>query len=155
MLAAAGLGFKLVHEVDDVEEATAGASADERAGDGDREMALACARAADEHDVALVGDEVSRRQLAHEALVDGRHGEVELLDVLGQRQLGDRHLVADRTRLLLGDLGLEQVSDDPRWLVLALDAVRHDLVIGAAHPVKLEGGHQVEDLGAVHVGWSS
>jgi hypothetical protein len=28
------------------------------------------------------------------------------------RQLGDRHLVLDRARLLLGDLGLEQIADD-------------------------------------------
>ena len=39
--AGAGLGLKLVDQVDDVEEAAAGAGADECAGNGDREMALA------------------------------------------------------------------------------------------------------------------
>ena len=76
-------------------------------------------------------------------------------DVLGQRQLGDGHLVADGSGLLLGDLGLQQVTHDPGRLMLALDAGGHDLVIGAAHPVELEAAHQVEDLGAFHVGWSS
>ena len=37
----------------------------------------------------------------------GGAGEGELRDVLGERQLGDRDLVPDRARLLLGDLGLE------------------------------------------------
>jgi hypothetical protein len=44
-------------------------------------------------------------EVAHQRLVDRRAGEVEVVDVLGQRQLGDGHLVLDRARLLLGDLG--------------------------------------------------
>lgn len=70
-------------------------------------------------------------------------GEVELFDVLGQRQLGDGHLVSDGSGLLLGDLGLQQVSNDAGRLVLAFDACGHDLVISAAHPVELEAAHQV------------
>lgn len=43
----------------------------------------------------------------------------------------------------LGDLGLQQITDDAGRFVLALDACGHDLVIGAAHPVELEAAHQV------------
>ena len=58
-------------------------------------------------------------------------------------KLGQRDLVLDRARLLLGDLGLQQITDDVWWFVLALDACGHDLVIGAAHPIELEAAHQV------------
>ena len=74
---------------------------------------LAGAGAADQHDVALLGEEVAAGEIAHQGLVDRRAGEVEVVDVLGQRQLGDGHLVLDRARLLLGDLGREQIADDP------------------------------------------
>ena len=60
--------------------------------------------AADQHDVALVGDEVSASQVAHQRLVDRRAAESEVVHVLGQRQLGDGNLVADGARLLFGDL---------------------------------------------------
>jgi hypothetical protein len=58
--------------------------------------------------------------------------EVELLDLLGQRQLGDGHLVLDRARvrhcprtnggqwLTLTDLGGQQIADDPLGFVLSL-----------------------------------
>ena len=69
-------------------------------------MALAGARAADENDIALIGNEGSGRQVADKAFIDGRVGEVEVVDVLCERQLGDAELVADGARLLLGDLGL-------------------------------------------------
>ena len=63
-----------------------------------------------------------------EALVDRRVGEDEVLEVLGQGQLGNRHLVLDRARLLLGDLGRQQIAHDPLGLVSALDCGRDDLV---------------------------
>ena len=56
--------------------------------------------------------------------------EDEVVELLGERQLGDGELVTDRTRLLLGDLGLEQVADDALRFVLALDAGGHDLIEG-------------------------
>jgi len=94
-------------------------------------------------------------QLSDESFVHRGAGEIELFDILGQRQLGDGHLVADRARLLLGNLRLQQVADNAGRLVLALDAGGHDLVIGAAHSIELQCPHQVENLGAFHVGWSS
>ena len=71
--------------------------------------------------------------------------EVEVVDILGQRQLGDGELVFDRARLLLGDLGGEQVADDALRLVLALDGGGHDLVEGGLHAVELELAHEVEE----------
>ena len=77
-------------------------------------------------------------QIADQRLVDRRAGEVEVVEVLGERQLGDGQLVLDRAGLLLGDLGGEQVADDARRLVLALDAGGHDLVVGGPHAEQLE-----------------
>ena len=70
------------------------------------------AGAADQHEIALVREEFAAGEVAHQGLVDRRAVEAEVVDVLGQRQLGDRDLIADRARLLLGDLGREQVADD-------------------------------------------
>ena len=131
-------GLEPVDKVDDVEEAAACAVADQGAGNGDGQMRLAGSGAADEHGVALVGEEGAAGQVPDQRLVDRRAVEVELLDVLGERQLGDGELVFDGAGLLLGDLGREQIADDPRRLVLALDAGGHDLVIGAAHAVELQ-----------------
>ncbi len=116
------LGLEPVDQIDDVEEAAARAVADQRPGNGDGQMRLAGSGAADEDGVALVGDEGAVGEVADQRLVDRRVGEVEVLDVLGQRQLGDGELVFDGARLLLGDLGRQQIADDPRRLVLALDA---------------------------------
>jgi len=127
----------------------------ERPGDADGEVGLAGSGAADQHDIALVGDEAAGGQFPDEPLVDRGVGKIELLDVLGQRQLGHGQLVADRAGLLLGDLRLQQVADDARRFMPALDAIAHDLVIGAAHPVELQRAHPVEDLVAIHAGLSS
>lgn len=54
LLAAAGLCLEAVHEVDDVVEAAAGAVANEGAGNGDGEMGLSGARAADQDHIALI-----------------------------------------------------------------------------------------------------
>ena len=61
----------------------------------------------DQHGVALLGEKSAGRPVADQALVDRRAGEVELVNVLGQRQFGDGQLVLDRAGLLLGDLGAE------------------------------------------------
>src|SRR5256885_7342509 len=56
--------------------------------------------------------------------------ELEVGEVLGERQLGDGELVLDRARLLLVDLGVEQITDDALGFVLAFDGRGHDLVEG-------------------------
>jgi len=55
--------------------------------------------------------------------------------ILGERQLCDGELVFDRARLLLVDLGGEQIADDALRLMLALDGGGHDLVVGRLHAV--------------------
>ncbi len=80
-------------------------------------MRLACAGASDEDEIALLDDEGSAGQVAHESFVDWRVLEGEVLDVLGQRQLGDGELILDRARLLLGDLGLQEIADEALRLV--------------------------------------
>jgi hypothetical protein len=75
-------------------------------------VALADAGAADEHGVALLGEKGTASQVADEPLVDRRAGELEVVDILGQRQFGDGQLILDRARPLLGDLGGKQVTED-------------------------------------------
>ena len=68
--------------------------------------------------------EVAGGEVADQGLVDLGRLEVELLDLLGQRQFGDGHLVFDRTRLLLADLGVQQIADDLlRWYCQVVDWV--------------------------------
>src|SRR5271154_7056557 len=71
-------------------------------------------------------------------------------EVLGERQLGDGELVFDRARLLLVDLGGEQVADDALRFMLAFDGGGHHLVQGGLHAVELEFAHEVEELGSFH-----
>ncbi|MNY79851.1 hypothetical protein D3C86_2206660 [compost metagenome] len=70
-------------------------------------MGLASSGAPNQHKVALGGQEVAGGQIMDQSLVDAGALEGEVLDILGQRQLGDGHLVLDRSGLLLGDLGGE------------------------------------------------
>ena len=95
LTAAASFAFQPVDQIDDGVEAARGSAADAGAGDGDGEMALAGSGAADEDGVALLGKEGARCQLADECLVDRRAVEGEVVDILGQRQLGDGQLVLD------------------------------------------------------------
>lgn len=130
--------------------------------DGPIQMRLARAGAAHQHDVALMGQELAAAEVAHQTLVDRRPAKGELGEVLGQRQLGrdpmrsgshgtlDRHLVADRARLLLADLGLQQVADDLLRFVAALEGDLDDLVVGRLHPEQLQLAHGGEDLLTFH-----
>ncbi len=113
-------------------------------------MRLARSGSADQDDVALLGDEAAAGEIAHESLVDRRALEGEVVDVLGQRQLGDGELVLDRARLLLRDLGLQQIADEALRFMLALERRGERLVVGALHPVELEAAHHVEDFGSFH-----
>jgi hypothetical protein len=54
---AAGLGLEPVDEVDDVIKSSPGAAADAASRDGDGQMGLSGPGTADQHDVALLGDE--------------------------------------------------------------------------------------------------
>src|SRR5271163_2500632 len=92
-----GLGLEPVDEIDHVVEPATGAGADAASGDGDGQMGLAGTGPADQHGVALLGDEVSAGEIVDERLVDGRALELEVVEVLRQWQLGDSELVLDRT----------------------------------------------------------
>src|SRR5436309_1210609 len=108
--AVAGLGLEPIDQVDDVVESSSGAVVDTTSRDGDGQMGLAGARSANQHDVALLGDEAAASEIIDEGLVDRRAVELEVSDVLGEWKLGDGELVLDRSRLFLADLGGEQIA---------------------------------------------
>ena len=145
-----GLDLEPVDEIDHVVEPAPGAGADAASGDGNGQMGLASAGTADQHGVALLGDEATAGEVVHERLIDRRALEQEVVEVLGERQLGDGELVLDRARLLLVDLGVEQVTDDALRFMLAFDGSGHDLVEGGLHAVELELAHEVEELSSFH-----
>jgi hypothetical protein len=145
-----GLDLQAVDEVDDVVEAAARAGSDAASGDCYGHMCFAGAGTADQDGVTLLGDEAAAGEIIDQRLVDRCALELEVLKVLGQRQLGDGELVLDRTGLLLVDLGVEQVADNALGFVLAFDSGRHDLVEGGLHAVELELAHEVEQLSTFH-----
>src|SRR6202022_3164463 len=65
----AGLDLQAVDEVDHVVEAPAGTGSDTASGNGDGHMCLAGAGTADQHDVALLGDEPAAGQVVDQRLV--------------------------------------------------------------------------------------
>src|SRR3954452_6793423 len=101
----AGLGLEPIDEIDDVVEPAPGAGSDAASSDSDGEMGLSGAGPADQHGIALLGDEAAAGEVADERLVDRRALELEDVEIFGKRQLGDGELVLDRARLLLTDLG--------------------------------------------------
>ena len=94
-----GLNLEPVDEIDYVVEPATGAGADAASGKGYGEMSLAGTCPADQHGVALLGDEAAADEVVHERLIDRGALELEVVEVLGEWQLGDRELV-------LGDLPL-------------------------------------------------
>src|SRR5947209_14170412 len=95
------LGLEPVDEIDDVVEPAARAGADAASGNRDGKMAFAGAGPADQHDVALLSNEVATGQVVDERLIDWRAVELEAVKVFGEWHLGYGELVLDRTRLLL------------------------------------------------------
>ena len=63
--------------------AAARAAAEAGPGDRDGEVGLAGAGAADQHDVALVGDELAACEVAHQGFVDRRAVKGEVVHVPG------------------------------------------------------------------------
>ena len=68
-------------------------------------MGFSSAGSAHQHGVALLGQECAASKIAHEGFVDRRALELEVVEVLGKRQLGDAELVFDLACLFLADLG--------------------------------------------------
>ena len=146
----ARLGLELVDEIDGGEEAAAPSGADAASRDCYDRVRLAGSGSADEHRVALLGDEAAAGEVANERLIDRRSLEYEVVEVLGERQLGGGDLILDRPCLLLRDLGAQEVADEALRLVLAFQRGRERLVVGGPHAVELELSHHVEDFGPFH-----
>src|SRR5271165_6656795 len=125
LAASARLSLELIDEIDGGEEAPARSGSDAASRDGDGQMRLAGAGSPDQDDIAVLGDEAAGGEVAYESLVDRRVLEREVVDVLGQRQLGDGELVLDRARLLLRDLGFQEIADEALRFVLALEGRGH------------------------------
>jgi hypothetical protein len=70
--------------------------------DRDGKVALAGPGTVDEQNVALPRNERRSGQISNERSIDWRAGEVEVVEVFGERQLCRRELVFYRARLLLG-----------------------------------------------------
>lgn len=75
-------------------------------------MALAGAGSANQHGVALGGEKAALVQLAHQPLVDRRHREVKLREVLHHREARHPHAVGDRAGAMIGQLGEQQLTED-------------------------------------------
>jgi len=146
----AGFSIELVHQIDHIEEPATPPFSDAGAGNADGEVGFAGSGSADQNQVALMIKEVTSCKIADQGLIDVGRFEVELVDLFGQGQLGDGHLVFDRTGLLLGDLSMEQIADYLLRLMLAFDGCRDDLVVRCSHPVEFELAHCIQDLRAFH-----
>ena len=120
MPSVAGLDLQAVGEVDHVVEAAAGTELDAASGYGYGQVSCRCRyrRAAR---LALLGDEAAA---GHQDIDRDCALELEVFEVLGERQLDDGELVFDRAGLLLVDLGVEQVADIALGFVLTLDGGR-------------------------------
>ena len=81
--AAAGrlLLLELVDKIDEVEEPSPGASADDRRGHGDAEMGFAGSGAADEDRIAFGVEESAGGEFANLPFIDRRIGEDELVEI--------------------------------------------------------------------------
>jgi hypothetical protein len=121
-------GLEPVDQIDGVEEAATRSGTDATARDRHRQMRLAGARSADQDDIALLCDEVAAGEIAHQVFIDRCGFELKAVDILGERQFGYGQLVLDRARLLLGDLGLEQVAREALWFMLTFERRGEDFV---------------------------
>ena len=80
-----GLDLQTVDEVDHVVEASAGTGSDAASGNGDGQMGLAGAGAADQDGIALLSDEAAAGEVIDQRLVDGGANELEVVEILGER----------------------------------------------------------------------
>ena len=72
-------------------------------------MSFAGAGTADQNLRCCLGNKPTTGEIDQGA-VDRRTVELEVLEVLGERQLGDRQPVLDRAGLLFVDFGVEQIA---------------------------------------------
>ena len=89
---------------------------------------LAGAGSADQHGVALGGEEAALVQLAHQPLIDRRHHEVELGEVLHHRETRHPHAVGGRAGAMIGELSEQQLAEDALKRMLGAHPRRDQLV---------------------------
>jgi hypothetical protein len=82
--AVARLGLDAIDEIDNIVKAATRAGPDAATGDCDRQVRLAGAGPADQHGVALLGEESAAGQIAHQGLIDRGTVELEVVEVLGE-----------------------------------------------------------------------
>jgi hypothetical protein len=87
-LAGSLLLFKLIDQIDEVEEASPGARADDSRSHGDAEMGFAGAGAADEDGIALGIQECACGEFTNLAFIDRGIAEDERVQVFENRELG-------------------------------------------------------------------
>ena len=146
----AGLFLEPGDQVDGVEVAAAGASAHHAGGNGDSQMGLARAGAADQHDVALPRQERSCLQRTHQPLVDRRAAEHERVDVLYNWQLGSAHPVADRGGMAVGGFSTKQIGQDLHGRALTLHAGGDRLIERSGHALEAQPTHGIDHLMPLH-----
>ena len=61
----------------------------------------------------MLAQEVPIGERARQSFIDGQAGEVEVVDILAQREFGDRYLIFDQPRMLLGNFRLYLIAHDP------------------------------------------
>ena len=144
------LAFQKVGQLDDVEEAAPGAFADAGTRHRHREMRLSGSGPAHEDAVPVALDEVAPGEPPHRRLVDRAGREVELRQLLGVGQPGDRKLALDRPGRLVGHLGLQKRAENPVGPALLPAPGLESLVIRGLHAPQAEGRHQGQDLAALH-----
>ena len=93
--ASSSLRLKLVDEIDDIEEPATRPIADASACNRDGKMRFPGTGSTDQHQIALMREEVATSKVAHEWFIDRRVAKPELLEILGQWQLGDGDLVTN------------------------------------------------------------
>ena len=97
--------FELVDQIDQIEEASPGAAADNRRSHGNAQMGFAGASAADEDGVAFGIQEGAGGEFANLSLIDGCIGEDELVQIFENREFGAADAITDRARLAVRALG--------------------------------------------------
>ena len=143
LAASPSFGLEPVDQIDGVEEPATRSGADTTARDRHRQMRLSSSGPTDEDNVALLGDEATVGEIAHQALIDRCPFELEAIDVLGKWQFGDGQLVFDRTRLRFSRVS---ASAGPcRSLrFMPLDRRREDHLVMHFHAEEPELAHQIE-----------
>jgi len=88
---------------------------------------------------------------AHQPFIDRGPIEHEGVDILGDRQLGGRHPIADRSSVPVCCLGPQQISQDLHQGALALQAGSDRLVERAGHALETKAAHGLDHLMPLHL----